>query len=105
MWLRLVRARQFTQTWPRLVRARLIDNERFYMLKLCTVLCLAPTALFAALPIVDNVELQPLASQAKRIIEASDYLGSPLTKEDRAAIEKATNAQEIQRALDKYCLF
>jgi CO/xanthine dehydrogenase Mo-binding subunit len=75
------------------------------MHKLCTVLCLAPVALFAALPIVENVELQPLAAQAKRIVEASDYLGSPLTKEDRAAIEKAATAQDIQRALDKYCLF
>jgi hypothetical protein len=66
---------------------------------------LAPAALLAALPIVDNVELQPLASQAKRILEASDYLGSPIAKEDRAAIEKAGSAQDIQRALDKYCLF
>jgi len=75
------------------------------MLKLCTVMCLAPVALFAALPVVENVEFQPLAAQAKRILEASDYLGAPIAKEDRAAIEKAATPQEIQRALDKYCLF
>lgn len=75
------------------------------MLKLCIIFCFTPAALMAALPIVEDVELQPLAAQAKRIIEASDYLGSPIAKEDRAAIEKAGNAREIQRALDKYCLF
>ncbi|HKQ38239.1 MAG TPA: CehA/McbA family metallohydrolase [Verrucomicrobiae bacterium] len=76
------------------------------MLKLCALLCLAPPALFAAaLPLVENVEFQPLAAQAKRILEASDYLGSPISKDDRRAIERASTAQEIQRALDKYCLF
>jgi hypothetical protein len=78
------------------------------MLKLCTVLCLAAASTlsgFGALPIVQDVELQPLAAQARRILEASDYLGSPIAKEDRATIEKAANAQEIQRALDRYCLF
>src|SRR5687767_5763462 len=77
------------------------------MLKLWTALsvALAPVALSAALPLVENVEFQPLAAQAKRIVEASDYLGSPLAKEDRAAIEKAATAAELQRVLDKYCLF
>jgi len=75
------------------------------MLKLCTILCLAPLTTFAALPIIDNIEFQPFAAQAKRILEASEYLGSPIAKEDRASIEKASNAQDIQRALDKYCLF
>jgi hypothetical protein len=75
------------------------------MVKVCTLLCLAPTALFAALPMVEKVEFQPLAAQAKRILEASEYLGSPIAKEERAAIEKATSAEDIQRALDKYCLF
>src|SRR5436190_13582583 len=75
------------------------------MLKLCTILCLPPLTTFAALPIIDNIEFQPFAEQAKRILEASEYLGSPIAKEDRASIEKASNAQDIQRALDKYCLF
>ena len=74
------------------------------MLKICAFLCFAPAA-FAALPMVENVELQPLAAQAKRIVEASEYLGSPFAKEDRDALEKAANVQEIQRVLDKHCLF
>jgi len=60
---------------------------------------------FAALPVIENVELQPLAAQAKRIAEASEYLGSPFAREDREALERAATVQEIQRALDKYCLF
>jgi hypothetical protein len=75
------------------------------MLKFCALLCFAPATMLAALPLVENVELQPLAAQAKRIVEAADYLGSPIAKEDRATIEAATSAEEIQRALDKYCLF
>src|SRR5213075_2409301 len=74
------------------------------MLKICAFLCFAPAA-FGALPTVENVELQPLAAQAKRIVEASEYLGSPFTKEDRDALEKTANVQEIQRVLDKHCLF
>ena len=76
-----------------------------WLTRMSALLCLAPAITFAALPMVDDVELQPLAAQARRILEASDYLGSPIAKEDRAAIEKAANAKEIQKALDKYCLF
>src|SRR5438128_11121506 len=35
------------------------------------------------LPIVKNVELQPFVAQVRRVIEATDYLGSPLSAADR----------------------
>jgi hypothetical protein len=64
------------------------------------------------LPKVEKVELQPLAAQAKRLVEAMDYLGSPLRSADKQALQKALAesdsekaSSEIQSVLDKYCLF
>ena len=65
----------------------------------------------AELPIVRDVELQPLIAQTKRVVEATDYLGVPLSAADKQALEaafKQTDADKgseaIQRVLDKYCL-
>src|SRR2546425_2896809 len=75
-------------------------------------LCSAFAADSPTLPIVKNVELQPLVAQVRRVIEASDYLGSPLSTADRKTLEaafKKSGADEaseaIQRVLDRYCLF
>src|SRR5882762_8163624 len=64
-----------------------------------------------ALPIVRGVELQPLIAQARRIVEATDYLGTPFSAADKQALEaafKQTDAdaagEAIQQVLDKYCL-
>ena len=64
------------------------------------------------LPMVKNVELQPLVAQVRRVIEATDYLGTPLRAADKEALEaafKKSDADEageaIQRVLDQYCLF
>jgi hypothetical protein len=61
---------------------------------------------------VDQVELQPLTAQVRRLIEAMDYLGAPIKQADKTALEKAgdeTNVakarRSVQDALDKYCLF
>src|SRR5262249_9518067 len=63
------------------------------------------------LPKVETVELQPLAAQVKRLVEAMDYLGAPLQPADRPGVERAADTMkadaavaEIQRVLDKYCL-
>ena len=40
-----------------------------------------------ALPSVKNVEWQPFVAQVKRVIEAMDYQGSPLSDTDRRALE------------------
>src|SRR5438876_9853154 len=75
-------------------------------------LCPAYAADSPALPIVKNVELQPLVAQVRRVIEATDYLGAPLAAADKAALETAFQqsdtdeaAAAIQGVLDKYCLF
>ncbi len=63
------------------------------------------------LPIVDDVEFQPLAAQAKRIIDALDLLGQPLALDEKASLERAVNSaggesavRNIQHVLDKRCL-
>jgi hypothetical protein len=60
---------------------------------------------------VEKVELQPLAAQARRVVEALDFLGASVSPADKQALEKAiheANAQQaisrIQDVLDKYCL-
>ena len=63
------------------------------------------------LPIITNVEWQPLAAQVRRLIEATDYLGSPLNDADKRALQSALQEtdsakalQAIQNILDPHCL-
>ena len=63
------------------------------------------------LELVTDVEFQPLASATQRLIEALDYLGSPLSEDDLTAIKKALVSEgqkqaivDIQNILDAYCL-
>ncbi len=60
---------------------------------------------------VEQVELQPLTAQVKRLVEAMDYLGAPLKSADKEALERASHdtdatraSRAIQDTLDKYCL-
>ena len=63
-----------------------------------------------ALPIVRNVELQPLKAQVKRVVQALELLGNPLNKEENAALQAALNDAEpsasvkLQEVLDPLCL-
>ncbi len=62
----------------------------------------------ASLPIKENVDWQPLAAQVSRLIEATDYLGSPFSADEKHAIETALKdsaAEKLQEILDKHCLF
>ena len=40
-------------------------------------------------PLVEGVEAQPLVAQVRRIVEALEFLGSPLPEATKTAIEKA----------------
>jgi hypothetical protein len=62
-------------------------------------------------PKVGQVEWQPLIAQVRRLVEALDYLGAPLSPADTQSLEKAARetdaaraAREIQNVLDRYCL-
>jgi hypothetical protein len=63
------------------------------------------------LPLVTGVELQPLAAQVKRVAQALDLLGSPLTKSEQDALDGACSSRDpaagirgIQETLDPLCL-
>ena len=63
------------------------------------------------LSLVTEVEFQPFASATQRLIEALDYLGSPLSEDDLSAIQEALVSTDhtqaivdIQKILDPYCL-
>ena len=68
---------------------------------------LAPANTFAS----PQVELQPLAAQARRIVEALDYLGRPLSASEKMELARAFDGEnearavaDIQRVLDRHCL-
>ena len=83
-------------------------------LRLFYLLCLViwgNAARAQSVPPIERLEFQPLAAQARRILQALESLGSPLPAEERASLEKAlenSNAAKgalaIQRALDPHCL-
>ena len=63
------------------------------------------------LDLVREVEFQPLASATQRLIEALDYLGSPLSEGDLSEIQNALISEDheqaivdIQKILDPYCM-
>jgi hypothetical protein len=58
----------------------------------------------AADPPKATVELQPLAAQARRVADALQLLGAPLSDAERKALTDATDADAIQAVLDKHCL-
>jgi hypothetical protein len=84
--------------------------------RLISLAALLPLALAAPvhsddLPLVAGVELQPLAAQARRIAEALDYLGQPLSKAEQDKLAAAARAGDpdegvraIQAVLDPHCL-
>jgi hypothetical protein len=76
---------------------------------LAAALAAAPDA--APLPLVPNVEHQPLVSQVRRVVQAADILGSPVSDADKerlaaayADTDPARSSEAIQRILDPYCL-
>src|SRR5690242_16916381 len=62
------------------------------------------------LPIVNDVEWQPLAASVRRLQDALEFLGTPLSAADKDALAKALQApgdsasDQVQQILDQYCL-
>ena len=59
-------------------------------------------------PVVTDVEGQPVAANAERLMKALDFLGAPLpepTATDLKAAITARDAKKVQEALDKRVLF
>ena len=49
--------------------------------------------------LVTEVEFQPFASATQRLIEALDYLGSPLSEDDLSAIQEALISEDHTQAI------
>jgi hypothetical protein len=63
------------------------------------------------LPLVTNVEFQPLAAQVARVLQAMEMVGEPMPGEDARRLKgliegspSAASIEAVQRVLDKYCL-
>ena len=72
------------------------------------VTSMAHALLAQKLPIVDSVELQPLAADATRVIEALEVAGEPLPAKEVEELNRLANATNgvvgIQKILDRHCL-
>src|SRR6187401_1762338 len=66
------------------------------------VLCLISTSIAAAadakLPLVAGAEAQPVKANAKRVAEALDYLGQPLSAEQRKELDAALAISDDAKA-------
>ena len=89
-------------------------NVRIVLLGIVTAsICFAVSSTMCAesLPLVTRVELQPLAAQVERVLQALEATGSAVTadqlKEIRAALSESDEAaavEKIQKLLDPMCL-
>jgi len=62
-------------------------------------------------PMLVKVEQQPLVAATERIVQSMDFIGSPLSADDRKALDAAFKlpkaadcTEEIQKILDKHCI-
>src|SRR5262245_34818985 len=92
---------------PRSRQARVITMFAAFALLAAS----GPTLRGDELPMVLDVEFQPLSAQARRVAEALIMLGEPLGREDAAKLEKALDStggepaiRAIQEVLDRRCL-
>ena len=72
------------------------SNRQRYLIYIgCMLLIIFTSAGFSdELNLVTEVEFQPLASATQRLVEALDYLGSPLSEDDLSAIKKALISED-----------
>jgi hypothetical protein len=97
-------------------RARLFPAFPFLLALLALSALGAASRVHAAgpqqkLPLVVDVEQQPLVSATRRLVDALNFVGAPIKPEDKKALEAACAEQDekksiraIQAVLDPYCL-
>lgn len=87
--------------------------QRMLLACFAITLIIAPPQMGLAqeFPQVDRVERQPLIESTKRLVEALQYIGAPLTETDQKTLQQAFAAdsdqavmQAVQGVLDPYCL-
>ncbi len=79
---------------------------------LAGVLTFAATASATEFPQATKVEPQPLRAQVRRVVEAMDYLGFPLSDADRRELGEAMAREDagasregVQQVMDRHALF
>jgi hypothetical protein len=77
----------------------------------CLVAVIMPAARAQGLPLVADVEFQPLSAQVRRVVEGLEMLGQPLPAADREKLDKAIDSADaklavrtLQEVLDRLCL-
>ena len=87
----------------------MMRNQRWLGGAVAVLFLVAASPLIAAdLTIVSSVPVQAFSAQAKRVSQALEFVGSPLTKEQAATLDKAFDDKDapvaIQKVLDPLCL-
>jgi hypothetical protein len=89
-----------------------LKKSAWLSIAVCAILIATPALFAAPLPLVVDVEQQPLVSTTRRLVDALDFIGAPLNPDDQRALAAAmvdpdTNqsVRKIQAILDPYCLF
>ena len=103
----------FKRAWPRQAFAASCSRRTAALRDVILLIgvALAPFAQAADLPLIGGVEAQPLKAQVRRVAEALEFLGQPLSAERRSALDKALETVDeveavaaIQKALDPLVL-
>ena len=86
-------------------------NPRLFLIPGALIILIASPLPAADLPKVTKVDRQPLAAQARRVSQALEYLGAPLSETDKKGLETAADendearaVESIQAILDKHSL-
>lgn len=81
------------------------------MLALLTITCRDSHAADGKWPVVVKTEQQPLVAATERLIQALEFVGSPLSADDQKALKEAFTqpkaadcTEAIQKVLDKLCV-
>ena len=88
-----------------------INSQILRISSACLIFAVSSWLCAQSLPLVSNVELQPLAAHAERVVQALELRGrrSPRTNKRRCALrsrddDEAAAVETIQRILDPLCL-
>ena len=100
-----------TKRYKTIMKKGVSSQFRLLLVGCILFLTFASVGFTNELRLVTGIEFQPLASATQRLVEALNYLGSPLSEDDLSAIKKALVSEDhqqavidIQKTLDAHCL-
>ena len=82
-----------------MIRSDICSRLRFLVIGWMLISVFISAGAADELGLVTGVEFQPLAAATQRLIEALDYLGSPLSEDDLSAIEGALISENHEQAI------